>query len=166
MGVSEADLNSYLTQLQGYVWAAIAVLIAMIVIMIAAQKAKKGNRHVIRWAAGMGAIALIVGIVNAVCFGPMYSTVSGYLNASKVELSDETVAQSRATVQKVGEEGIVLLKNKGLLPLGSDVKKLNVFGWGSTNPIYGGTGSGSSSSADASASSALCRMPALRQTKV
>lgn len=149
MGVSEADLNSYLTQLQGYVWAAIAVLVAMIVIMIAAQKAKKGNRHVIRWAAGMGAIALIVGIVNAVCFGPMYSTVSGYLNASKVELSDETVAQSRATVQKVGEEGIVLLKNKGLLPLGSDVKKLNVFGWGSTNPIYGGTGSGSSSSADA-----------------
>ena len=47
-----------------------------------------------------------VAIINAICFGPMYNNVSGFLNASKVQLSDETVAQSRATVQKVGEEGV------------------------------------------------------------
>ena len=149
MGVSEADLLAYLNQLKGYVYAILLILAAMIVIMIAAHWAKKGNRHVIRWAAGLGTIAAIVAIVNAICFGPMYNNVSGFLNASKAELSEETVAQSRATVQKVGEEGIVLLKNDGLLPLDPDVKKLNVFGWSSTNPIYGGTGSGSSSSADA-----------------
>lgn len=148
MGVSEADLNSYLNQLSGYVYAILAVLIAMIVILIVAQKAKKGNRFIIRLAAILGALAIIVGIVNAICFGPMYTAVSSYLNASKVELSDETVAQSRATVQKVGEEGVVLLKNDGILPL-AESTKLNVFGWSSTNPIYGGTGSGSSSSADA-----------------
>ena len=121
----------------------------MIVMMFVAHKAKKGNRHVVRWVSVLAGIAAIVCIVNAICFGPMYNNVSGFLNASKVELSEETVAQSRATVQKVGEEGIVMLKNDGLLPLGEDVKKLNVFGWASTNPIYGGTGSGSSSSADA-----------------
>ena len=145
MGVSEADLTSYLTMLSGYVWAVLIVLIAMIVIMILAHKAKKGNRYLIRSIAFFGALAIIVCIVNMICFGPMYNNISGFLNASKVELTEETVAQSRATVQKVGEEGIVLLKNDGLLPL-TDTKKLNVFGWASTNPIYGGTGSGSSSS--------------------
>ena len=44
---------------------------------------------------------------------------------------------------------MVLLKNKGILPLASDTKKLNVFGWDSTNPLYGGTGSGSSDSSTA-----------------
>ena len=46
-------------------------------------------------------------------------------------------------IKKVGEEGMVLVKNNGLLPLSSDVDSMNVFGWASTNPIYGGTGSGS-----------------------
>ncbi len=149
MGVSQADLTSYLTMLQGYVWAIIGIIAAVIVIMFAAHAAKKGNRHVIRWIAGLGGLAAIVGIINAICFGPMYNNVSGFLNASKVELSEETVAQSRATVQRVGEEGIVLLKNNGILPLGEDSKKLNVFGWASTNPLYGGTGSGSSDSSTA-----------------
>ena len=148
MGVSQADLTSYLNQLSGYVYAILFVILAVIALMIGAHWAKKGTRNVIRWAAGLGGLAAIVAIINAICFGPMYNNVSGFLNASKVQLSDETVAQSRATVQKVGEEGVVLLKNDGILPL-KDTKKLNVFGWSSTNPIYGGTGSGSSSSATA-----------------
>ena len=122
----------------------------MILLLIFAGKISKKNSGIIRLASVLGALAGIVCIVNAICFGPMYNNVSGFLNASKVELSEETVAQSRATVQKVGEEGVVLLKNNGILPLNvEETKKLNVFGWSSTNPIYGGTGSGSSSSATA-----------------
>ena len=49
----------------------------------------------------------------------------------------------------MGEEGLVLVKNNGLLPLSSGVNSLNVFGWGSTNPIFGGTGSGSSDGSSA-----------------
>ena len=150
MGVSQADLNAYLNQLSGYVYAILFILIAMILLLIFAGKINKKNSGIIRLASVLGALAGIVCIVNAICFGPMYNNVSGFLNASKVELSDETVAQSRATVQKVGEEGVVLLKNNGILPLNvEENKKLNVFGWSSTNPIYGGTGSGSSSSATA-----------------
>ena len=148
MGVSQADLNAYLNQLSGYVYAILFILVAMILLLIFAGKINKKNSGIIRLASVLGALAGIVIIVNAICFGPMYNNVSGYLNASKIQLSDETVAQSRATVQKVGEEGVVLLKNNGILPL-TDTKKLNVFGWSSTNPIYGGTGSGSSSSATA-----------------
>ncbi len=149
MGVSEADLASYITQLKGYVWAALLLILAMIVIMFLAHLAKKGNRHVIRWIAGLGCLAGLVGIVNAICFGPMYNNVAGFLNASKVELTEETVAQSKATIQKVGEEGIILLKNDGILPLKEEGKKLNVFGWASTNPLFGGTGSGSSDASTA-----------------
>ena len=150
MGVSQADLTAYLNQLSGDVYAILFILVAMILLLIFAGKISKKNSGIIRLASVLGAIAGIVCIVNAICFGPMYNNVSGYLNASKVELSDETVAQSRATVQKVGEEGVVLLKNNGILPLNvEETKKLNVFGWSSTNPIYGGTGSGSSSSATA-----------------
>ena len=77
------------------------------------------------------------------------SNVSSVLNAKKVVLAQETTDQSRATIQKVAEEGMVLLKNDGILPLSSDTKKLNVFGWDSTNPLFGGTGSGSSDSSTA-----------------
>ena len=148
MGVSAYDLEAYLTQLQGYVWAVLAILLAVIIMMFAAQKAKKGNRHVVRWVSLLAGIVAIVVIVNAICFGPMYNNVSGFLNASKAELTAETVAQSKATVQKVGEEGTVLLKNNGILPLAKSTK-LNVFGWASTNPLFGGTGSGSSDASTA-----------------
>lgn len=148
MGVSASDLESYLNMLQGYVWAVLLIILAVIVILFLAHFAKKGTRHVIRWVAVLAGIAGIVCVVNMICFGPMYNSVSGYLNASKAELTPETVAQSKATVQKVGEEGMVLLKNNGILPLDKSTK-LNIFGWASTNPLFGGTGSGSSDASSA-----------------
>lgn len=148
-GVSEADFQAYLTQLSGYVYFIVVMLVVMIVVLVAAQKAKKGFRHVIRWQAVLAFVAIVTILVNVICYGPMYSNVSGFLNASEVNLSDETVAQSREMVKRLGEEGLILTKNEGLLPLSSDVTKLNVFGWDSTNPILGGTGSGSSDSSSA-----------------
>lgn len=148
-GVSEADFQAYLTQLSGYVYFTLALLAALVIALVLAQKAKKGFRHVIRWQAVLAFVAIIAVMVNMICYGPMYSNVSGFLNASKVDLSDETVAQSREMVKKLGEEGLILVKNEGMLPLASDVKKLNVFGWDSTNPILGGIGSGSSDSSSA-----------------
>ena len=146
MGVSEADLVSYLTQLEGYLYAIVGLVAALVVIMIAAHFVKKGFRHVVRIEALMAFLLSILIIVNSICYGPMYSNVSGFLNASKAEFSEETINNSRETVKKIGEEGITLVKNEGLLPLSSDVKTLNVFGWDSTCPIYGGTGSAGSHS--------------------
>jgi beta-glucosidase len=62
-------------------------------------------------------------------------------------ISDETSEEAKALCQAIAEEGIVLMKNdNNTLPLASGTK-LNVFGWSSTNPVYGGTGSGSLSDA-------------------
>ncbi len=148
MGVSSADLTSYLQMCSGYVYFILAALVVMIVALVAAGKAKKGIRGLIRWNAVIAMIAVVAVSVNLICFGPMYTNVSGALNASKVNLSSETVSASQDAIRKVGEEGLVLVKNTGLLPL-SGGGNLNVFGWGSTNPIFGGTGSGSSDASTA-----------------
>lgn len=45
-------------------------------------------------------------------------------------------------MEEIADEGIVLLENQdNLLPLEAN-SNINVFGWSSTNPVYGGTGSG------------------------
>ena len=62
-------------------------------------------------------------------------------------IQEETSAEATDLVEQIADEGIVLLKNEdNILPL-ADNNKLNVFGWASTNPCYGGTGSGSLSDA-------------------
>ncbi len=146
LGVSEADLISYLTQLQGYIYGIIAAAVILILVLALAHFVKKGLRCVVRIEAVLAFFAAILIIVNSICYGPMYSNVSGFLNASKAEFSEETIAQSKETIKKIGEEGITLVKNEGLLPLSSDVTSLNVFGWDSTNPVFGGTGSAGSHS--------------------
>lgn len=148
LGVSEADLISYITQLQGYIYGILAAFVVLILVLIFAHKAKKGFRHVIRWEAVMAFLAAILIIVNAICYGPMYNNVAGFLNASKAEFSEETIQNSKDVIKKVGDEGMVLVKNEGLLPLSDDVKNLNVFGWDSTSPVFGGTGSAGSNTAD------------------
>ena len=59
LGVSVADLTSYIERLSGYIIAILVALVAMIVVMIAAHKAKKGVRHVIRWQAGIAFVAIV-----------------------------------------------------------------------------------------------------------
>ena len=56
-------------------------------------------------------------------------------------LSDETNEEAAKVAEEIMEDGIVLLKNESLLPL-NETKKLNIFGWESINPAYGGAGSG------------------------
>ena len=77
----------------------------------------------------------------------MYNNIAPILNG-KASVSEESKAASRDIIREVGEEGMTLVKNDGVLPLAED-SNLNVFGWASTNPIYGGTGSGSSDSSNA-----------------
>ena len=45
LGVSQADLTSYIEKLIGYVIAIFALLVVMIVVMVVAHKAKKGFRQ-------------------------------------------------------------------------------------------------------------------------
>lgn len=149
LGVSQTDINVYAEQLSGYVYAIVGTFALMIAVMVLAHFfVKKGKRHVVRLTAGIAWILTVTVFVNIICFGPMYNNVSIILNSTG-EVSEETAAISKEVIQEVGEEGMVLLKNSSqLLPLPSDTRKLNVFGWASIAPILGGTGSGASDTSE------------------
>ena len=150
MGVSIADLTSYLTMCKNYVYAILVLILALIVIQVGTHfVVKKGTRHVVRWTSAIAFVLSVVLVANLVCFGPLYNNISGALNAVSIDLNEDTEQQSKDTIKQVGEEGLVLVKNNGLLPLSDDVKALNVFGWDSTNPLFGGVGSGSSDGSSA-----------------
>lgn len=141
MGVSPTDVETYVNALSGYIYAIIGTLILAVAVMIGAHfLVKKGTRHVVRWAAGISWVLIVTVLANVICFGPMYNNLSVILDYEG-EVSEESMQTSAEVIQEIGEEGTVLLKNDGLLPL-SDTESLNIFGWDSVNPIYGGTGSG------------------------
>lgn len=147
MGVSETDVQQYVQSLSGYIYAIIGLLAVAIAVMIAAHwVVKKGARHVVRWGAGISWVMIVTVLVNVICYGPMYNNLAPILNG-RGEVSEESVRNSEEIIKETGEEGMALVKNDGMLPL-TEGSRLNVFGWASTNPIYGGTGSGSADNTD------------------
>jgi len=146
MGVSATDVERYVTSLSGYIYAILVTFVLAVVVMIAAHfVVKKGTRHVVRWGAGIAWVLIVTVLANVICFGPMYNNLAPILNG-RSSVSEESVAASRDIIKETGEEGMVLVKNNGTLPLAEN-SNVNVFGWASIDPIYGGTGSGSASNA-------------------
>ena len=133
-------LNSINSQLIGF--GVVAVL--LIAVMIACRKQSKSKKYLIRWQAGLGMVLALAITVNLILTGPMYSMVTLATGGGKV--SEENVASATQLCENIADEGIVLLDNDGTLPMAKN-SKLNVFGWASTNPCYGGTGSGALSDA-------------------
>ena len=145
MGASAADVANYLRALSGYVYAIFGALAVMIAVLVGARFiVKKPARPMVRWTSVVAFFLVVLLVVNMICYGPMYATVSGVLNASRAEISDDVVGNSRQVVIETAEEGMVLVKNNGLLPLSGDTTALNVFGWASAYPVYSGTGSAAS----------------------
>ena len=66
---------------------------------------------------------------------------------SKYKSHDEAKAASNAVSEKVTDEGIVLLKNNGVLPLGEKTS-VAPFGYAYMNPTYSGTGAAATNDSD------------------
>ena len=139
------DVWSILNTCKPYLIALGAVTIIALIVIIAVRKLKVEKRKLIRSEAGIALLCAVIIIVNLICSGPMSTLIS--LATGNGTISDETSAEATQLSQEIAGEGIVLLKNdNNILPI-TDKKNLNVFGWASTNPCYGGTGSGSLSDA-------------------
>lgn len=61
---------------------------------------------------------------------------------------DDLHTAAMAMSEEIEAEGMVLLENNGILPLGTN-KKVSLFSVSSVNPVYGGTGSGSTDTSSA-----------------
>ena len=144
LAINMDDVINVLNSCILYLIALGVVLALAIVVTVACMKLKKPVKKLVRKEAWIAFLLAVVVIVNLICFIPMSSMIS--LAMGNGTITDETSDEATALVQEIAEEGIVLLKNEGTLPLAAD-SNLNVFGWASTNPCYGGTGSGALSDA-------------------
>ena len=139
ISVEMEDVLAVLQLCKPYIIGIIAALVIGIVIMIACRRMSRGKRFLIRGAAAIAMALAVVVCVNMICFGPMATLIG--LATGNGTLSDETNEEAAEVAEEIMEDGIVLLKNESLLPL-NETKKLNIFGWESINPAYGGAGSG------------------------
>ena len=139
ISVEMEDVLAVLQLCKPYIIGIIVTLVIGIVIMVACRKMSRDKKFLVRGEAAIAMFLAVVTCVNMICFGPM-STLIG-LAAGNGTLSDETNAEAAEAAEEIMEDGIVLLKNENLLPL-NETKKLNIFGWESVNPAYGGAGSG------------------------
>ena len=145
LAINMDDVLNVLNTVAPYLIGFAVVLVLAIIVMIACQKLGKAKKYLIRSQAGL-AILLAFGIVaNLVAFGPMSTMIS--LATGGGTISEESTDAATELCTDIAEEGIVLLKNDdSTLPLASG-DNVNVFGWASINPCYGGTGSGALSDA-------------------
>ena len=139
ISVEMEDVLAVLQLCKPYIIGIIAALVIGIVIMIACRRMSRGKRFLIRGEAVIAMVLAVVVCVNMICFGPMATLIG--LATGNGTLSDETNEEAAEVAEEIMEDGIVLLKNESLLPL-NETKKLNIFGWESINPAYGGAGSG------------------------
>ena len=139
ISVEMEDVLAVLQLCKPYIIGIIAALVIGIVIMIACRRMSRGKKFLIRGEAAIAMVLAVVVCVNMICFGPMATLIG--LATGNGTLSDETNEEAAKVAEEIMEDGIVLLKNESLLPL-NETKKLNIFGWESINPAYGGAGSG------------------------
>ena len=144
--INMADVMNVIGSLTPYL-IAIGVLFALALIITFAVNKKTvkevATRKIVHSESWLVALVGIVVAVSMMLTGPL-STLLNNATITKYTLSDATVSKANELAKDVQSEAVTLLKNDDSnLPLSN--KKVNVFGWGSTNPVYGGTGSGSMS---------------------
>ncbi|PST45812.1 beta-glucosidase [Bifidobacterium callitrichos] len=144
--INMADVMNVIGSLTPYLIAIGVLLVLALAVTFGVNKRTVKNVGVRKLVHSESWLVALVGIIVAVSMmltGPL-ATLLNNATVTKYQLSDKTVATAGDLAKEIQSEAITLLKNDDdNLPLAS--KKVNVFGWGSTNPVYGGTGSGSMS---------------------
>ena len=145
LAINIDDVMNVLNTCKPYLITLAVIFVLAVVITIAVRKQQVAKRKFIRSQSWIAVLLALVVIVNMICWGPMSSMIS--LATGNGTITEETSAAATELCEDIAEEGIVLLQNnENALPLENGAK-INVFGWSSTNPVYGGTGSGSLSDA-------------------
>ena len=147
IGVNIDDVIAVLNNLKPHLITIAVVLVLAITITIGVNRKTVKDTAVRKLIHSESWLVFMVATVVAVAmmlFGPLSSLLN--LATNRHVLQESTISAANDLAAEVQQEAITLLKNDDdNLPLKDT--KVNVFGWGSTNPVYGGTGSGSMSDA-------------------
>ena len=144
--VAWEDVVSVLNLVRTHITVLIVALVAMIaVIIFSLIKLKKPLKGFVSLQAVICFFLVAVVLANMMLTGPLYNTLNVVLTDSG-SLAPETQQASLDLIEEITDEGIILAKNEAdglpVAPAELNNGQINVFGWASTNPIYGGTGSG------------------------
>ena len=119
----------------------VALVLAIVASLVVGKKEKPARKFA-RGTTWIAFALVLIMVVNMILSGPMFSIVNMALNPDvSGNISEESIDEASELCTDIAEEGMILLKNDGILPLAKGTK-LNTFGWSATNPIYGGVGSG------------------------
>lgn len=145
--VQKSDVITVLKNCMPYLAVFAVVLVAAVIFGVVCRRYDVKKRKMLRGQAVVVTVLTFVIVVNQLCLGPV-STLLDVVVQKKAEVTEESKTEAENLITEISEEGIVMVKNDGTLPLSEDTKNLNVFGWASTNPCYGGTGSGAVDTSD------------------
>lgn len=141
LAINWDDVIALLKSIQWQLIGVGLVLLAAIIVTIAVRRASLPTRKFTRATTWVAAIVAIAVLVTTMLYGGLRNLLN--LASASGTLTEQTITEVADLAEDISDEGMVLLKNTdATLPLEKGTK-LNVFGWASTNPIYGGTGSGS-----------------------
>ena len=139
LAVNMADVISVVKSVAPHLVAIATLFVAAIVVMFITRKKKTAFKKLARsvsWMIfGLGTLFSI----NLMLNGPLKTMIT--LATGRGVIAEESLNEAKTLGEEISGEGIVLLKNDSALPLEKG-SKINLFGWSSTNPLYGGTGSG------------------------
>ncbi len=133
------DVIGVLQTCAPYLIALGVIWVIAVVVMIACRKAAKSKKKMIRGYSLIAMVLALAVVANMICLGPMSALIN--LTMGSGQVSQKTTDEAIEVADQIAEEGMVLLENDGILPI-SAPSNINLFGWSSVNPTYGGTGSG------------------------
>ena len=138
--VAWEDVISVINMVRTHLIIIAIAFIAMIAVMIIVRKKEKLIKRMIRFQSFFAFLLITVVTLNVAAAETLYNTLNVVLS-DKGTLDQGHIDNSKKVIEDVTNEGVVMTKNDNpFLPIVP--QKINVFGWSSTNPVYGGTGSG------------------------
>lgn len=147
LGINMDDVIAVIKSIRVELIVVVLALLLAFVITVAINKHTVSNRNVRKlthsttWV--VAAVAMVAA-VSTMLSGPLTSMIT-MTTAQKQHLSEQSIDNTNKLAVDIEREGITMLQNNNdMLPLRASgaTRNLNVFGWASTNPVYGGTGSG------------------------
>ena len=139
LAINMADVVSVIKSIAPQLIAIVTLLVCALVVMFITRNRELAFKKLSRSAAWILFMVGTVISVNMMLNGPLKTMIT--LATGRGVISDKSLDEAKTLGEDIAGEGIVLLKNDSALPLKKGTK-LNLFGWSSTNPLYGGTGSG------------------------
>ena len=139
LAINIQDVINVLSSVKTHLIVLGVALVVALAVIIACKALPVAKKKLVRSSALVALGLAVIIVVNTICFGPMFTMINLAMGGGSI--TEESMAEAYEVNTELVSEGVTLLENNGALPLASGAN-VNVFGWASTAPVYGGVGSG------------------------